>query len=222
MQTNPTDLNLEECTGKYEHLRPTKHQIEFLNAFTTGHWKICRDGAINVYGDFESSGGFYLDQDHHRWFSGGKIPVRFNNVYGLFQITATSRIKTLEGFPRKVKEDFRIHNLTNLRSLEHSPKIVGQVFNFSYCEKLKDLKGFPRKIGNSVYFQGCVNLETTLGITHDIAGKISTGDLKNMDEIELKVLESDELIELWKTSNGPMKDFAEKCRGIIKGRKFGL
>ena len=170
MQTNPIDLNLEECTGKYENLRPTKHQIEFLNAFTTGHWKICRDGAINVYGDFESSGVFNLDQDH-RWFSPGKIPVRFNNVYGLFQITATRLITTLEGFPKKVNGDFRIHNLSKLRSLEHSPEIVSKVFNFSHCEKLTDLKGFPRKIGDSVYFQGCVNLKPTLGITHDITGK---------------------------------------------------
>ena len=43
-----------------------------------------------------------------------------------------------------------------------------------------------------------------------------------MNEKELKILESEEMLEMWKSSNVPMKDFAEKCRGMIKGRKFGI
>ena len=100
---------------------------------------------------------------------------QWSNVEGSF-ICFYSKIKTLEGAPKEVGEDFdcsycmyieslkgapekvknfKCEKCRNLTSLEGSPKEVRGDFECAYCISLTSLKGAPKEVGSDFVCYGC-------------------------------------------------------------------
>jgi len=98
-----------------------------------------------------------------------------------------------------VKGDFDCEDCTSLTSLEGAPTTVGDYFGCSGCTSLTSLKGAPSTVG-SFDCEGC----------------------RRLPKAELEIAEDEQLRSLWLKSKLPIKDFLEKYRGAITGRKFDL
>lgn len=99
------------------------------------NYTINEDGSIDVDGDVD-----FTDKGI------SKIPLRFNIVSGVFNISYNNLI-TLEGCPKAVGEDFYCYN-NQLTSLEGGPEYVGGGYS---CQnnQLVSLKGCCESVGGN-------------------------------------------------------------------------
>lgn len=99
----------------------------------------------------------------------GKMILSFNTVKGQFNISSSSKLKSLDGVPKKVGESFNCMYNKNLSTMKFSPKIVKgnfvcernnlefleteteKVGGYFWCSynKLSDLIGSPKFVGSS-------------------------------------------------------------------------
>jgi len=110
-----------------------------------------------------------------------KLPIKFRNVYGNFDIT-NNRLISLIGCPETVGGNLRCRN-NNLRSLLGSPKTVGGYF---YCSsnKLTSLLGAPKTVvGNFICTYN--NLTSLEGGPKTVGGSFfcTTNNLTSLDGI---------------------------------------
>ena len=119
----------------FESAELSEDQIEFLNRFVKGTWKLnSSTGLVDVDGDVDC-----FDKKLKN-FSG----IKFGRVGGDFHCSI-NKLSSLNGAPEKVSGDFNCA-ANNLTSLEGAPKEVGGDF---HCNNnvLTSLKGAPEKVG---------------------------------------------------------------------------
>lgn len=110
----------------------TKEEIHRIcKIFEIKNYTINSDGFIDVNGNVEL-GVYKLD----------KIPLKFNNVYGYFNIS-----------------------YNNITSLEGCPKYIGGIFYCNY-NKLTSLEHFPNKIKHEILLKSNP-LESLAGFNED-------------------------------------------------------
>jgi len=139
--------NLKTYSQLFENSQElTPDQIEWLNAWTRGTWKLNPEtGEVDVDGDFDCSGRNFKD------FKG----VRFGTVGQNFYCD-NNHLTSLEGAPREVGRRFYCYN-NRLTSLEGAPKVVGEDFSCSE-NLLTSLEGAPEKVGGDF---SCTNNQLT-------------------------------------------------------------
>ena len=114
----------------------TTEQIDFLDKYVRGKWKLNADGFVDVDGVFDCSNKGISD------FKG----IKFGKATGYFDCSYNNLI-SLEGGPKEVGGSFNC-SYNNLTSLEGGPKEVGGSFNCSY-NNLTSLEGGPKEVGGS-------------------------------------------------------------------------
>ena len=126
----------------------TAEQIDWLNRFTFGRWKLNpQTGLVDVKGNFGCTGKGLTNLRG----------IRFGEVSGYFNCDY-NQLTTLEGAPQSVGGEFDCSN-NQLTSLEGAPQTVGDSF-FCYGNQLTTLKGAPRTVGGVFFCAG--NRLTTL------------------------------------------------------------
>ena len=110
-----------------------------------------------------------------------KLPIKFRNVYGNFDIT-NNRLISLIGCPETVVGNLSCRD-NNLKSLEGGPKTVGGYF---YCSsnKLTSLLGAPKTVvGNFICTYN--NLTSLEGGPKTVGGSFfcTTNNLTSLDGI---------------------------------------
>jgi len=117
----------------------TQEQKDWLNACTTGRWKLNpQTGLVDVDGDFDCVGQRLID------FKGVKFGMA-NNYFFCY----SNQLTSLEGAPQQVGSDFDCHD-NQLTSLKGAPQEVGASFDCS-DNSLTSLKGGPLTVGGSFY-----------------------------------------------------------------------
>lgn len=101
------------------------------------------------------------------------IPLKFNNVYGDFNISF-NKITNLINSPIYVSGHY-IANNNKLTSLEGSPKGVDGNFSIYNNDDLKSLKGCPKRVGGDFCANEC-SLKTIKYISNHIGGDIYLGN----------------------------------------------
>ena len=106
----------------------TPEQINFLNNYVRGKWKLNADGDVDVDGDFSCSDKEIPD------FKG----IVFGKVTGHFDCSYNN-LTTLEGCPKEIGGGFNCSR-NRLTTLEGCPKEVGGGFDWSR-NRLTTLEG---------------------------------------------------------------------------------
>jgi len=114
----------------------TSEQIDFLNNYVKGKWKLNGEGFIDIDGDFSC---FDKGLSDFRW-------IKFGKVTGYFYCSYNG-LTSLEGAPKKVGLSFYCHN-NKLTSLDGSPKEIGGNFDCS-DNKLTSLEFSPESVKGS-------------------------------------------------------------------------
>ena len=114
----------------------TTEQIDFLDKYVRGKWKLNADGFVDVDGVFDCSNKGISD------FKG----IKFGKATGYFDCSYNNLI-SLEGGPKEVGGSFNC-SYNNLTSLEGGPKEVGGSFNCS-DNNLISLEGGPKEVDGS-------------------------------------------------------------------------
>lgn len=129
-----------------------------------------------------------------------RLPVKFGNVTGIFDIKSSSRLTTLEGCPEKCGH-FNAYSLQSknlvggpkqvfgdyyirecqITSLEGSPEIVGGDFTVS-GSPIKNLEGGPRTVGGVMTCCEC-QLTDLVG-SPDSVDKLSLFNLAHLTSLE--------------------------------------
>ena len=171
-----------------------EEQINFLNKYAEGTWKLNDEGFVDV----DSS--FYCYNKGISDFKG----IKFGKVNGNF-VCSYNNLSSLEGCPKEVGGDFDCSN-NKLTSLEFGPERVNGVFYCShnnltslefcpekvngdfYCKynSLTSLKGAPKEVDGFFYF------DNSKGVSSEILKIIFRKMLKS--ELDY----SDALKSLWK------------------------
>ena len=172
----------------------TAEQIDFLNRYVKGKWKLNDEGVVDVDGDFNCSSKGISD---FKGIKFGKINGDFNCSYN--NLTSLegcpkevgghfychyNNLTSLEGAPKEVVGDF-ICSYNNLTSLEDCPERVNEDF-ICHNNKLTSLEGAPKEIGDDFI------LEDNEGVSSEILKEI----FRKM--LESKLDYSDVLKSLWK------------------------
>ena len=105
---------------------------------------------------------------------------------GYFDCGHCSNLKTLKGAPEYIGGDFDCNKCVNLTTLEGAPKETDGYFSCSQCDKLETLKGAPKKVGGDFYCGSCDNLTSLKGAPEEIDGDLYCFGCKN-----LKITDSD-------------------------------
>ena len=89
-------------------------------------------------------------------------------VNGSFEVLDCKSLKSLEGAPKKVGEDFYCSSCDSLTSLKGAPEKVGGDFYCDYNKSLKSLDGAPKEVGGDFDCSGCESLESLEGAPKEI------------------------------------------------------
>ena len=107
---------------------------------------------------------------------------------GYFDCGHCSNLKTLKGAPEYIGGDFDCNKCVNLTTLEGAPKETDGYFCCSHCDKLETLKGARRKVGGYFSCSHCDNLTSLKGAPEEIDGDLYCFGCKN-----LKITDSDRI-----------------------------
>ena len=152
----------------------TKIQINFLNRFVKGKWKINQDtGLVDIEGSFDCG----------RQGLTSLKGITFGKVTGNFYCH-NNKLTSLEGAPQEVGKDFSC-DYNQLTSLKGAPQKVG--WNF-YCDhnQLTSLEGAPQKVGETFYCDH--NQLTSLEGAPGEVGRIFYCDHNPVTEESLKLI----------------------------------
>ena len=92
----------------------------------------------------------------------------WTTVNGSFEVLYCKYLKSLEGAPKKVGEDFYCSSCDSLTSLKGAPEKVGGNFYCDYNKSLKSLEGAPKEVGGDFDCSGCKSLESLEGVPKEI------------------------------------------------------
>ena len=148
------------------------------------------------------------------------IPVNFGKVDGVFNLNHCRDLKTLEGSPYTVKEDFTCDSCYALTSLVGAPVEVGGVFSCNFCQQLQSLEGIPHKV-SQIYVRECPKLRSLKGFPVGMNDRAVVENCQSLPEEEMKLFHS-ELRDEWLKSGMEAYEFNHKRRGQIKGKNFGI
>ena len=160
-----------------------------------GTWKYNEDAdEFNVNGKVDMSPASSVSRDYD------KLPLKFGIVTEAFSCSKSS-LKTLEGCPREVGLFFTCFGCNGLTTLEGAPKKVGRTFNASSCKNLQTIQGCPWDVGQIISIKDCPNLFP----------------------LEKNLLEDSDLTKEWLKEGGKnLREFLNRKRGFLKGKKFNL
>ena len=101
------------------------------------------------------------------WVSNPNITRLTNDLFEWtsvkgFKIFNCASLESLEGAPKKVKEDFKCPNCVSLKTLKGAPEKVGREFNCHGCTSLESLEGAPKDC-NYFACTNCTSLKTLEG-----------------------------------------------------------
>ena len=116
----------------------TAEQIDFLNRYVKGRWKLNDEGVVDVDVAFRCFNKGISD------FKG----IVFGKVTGDFNCSYNS-LTSLEGCPKEVTGHFDCSD-NNLTSLKGSPKEVGGNF-YCHYNNLTSLEDCPKEVGGNFY-----------------------------------------------------------------------
>ena len=128
---------------------PAMEQLEFLNSFVKGSWKLNSEtGLVDVDGNFfaKAAGLETL------------IFVNFGEVNGSFNCSH-NQLTSLEGSPQEVGKNFYCHK-NRLTTLEGAPEKVGEDF-YCFNNQLTSLRGAPQEVGGLFYLDDAVGFRWT-------------------------------------------------------------
>jgi hypothetical protein len=112
----------------------TDEQRKFLDRIAPGRWSVNSEGLVDI------KGSFYCYRQRLEDFLG----IRFGKVSGGFYCWG-NQLRTLEGSPREVGEDFNCAN-NLLISLEGAPEVIKHEFWFMNSSFRYNLRSFLRKM----------------------------------------------------------------------------
>jgi hypothetical protein len=196
----------------------TKEQVDWLNSCIknghfSGSWRLNAEGQVDVNKDFICENSDITD------FKG----IEFGEIKGTFDCRNCKNLISLKGAPRIVGRNFLCYGCHKLTSLIGAPDVVGNNFDCSRCDNLISLTGAPIQVGLHFLCYECPELISFRGgpyifngtyVYHEISSKIS--------KEELKLADDKEIFKLWLKSGLPVKDFLEKKKGMLQGRKYGI
>jgi hypothetical protein len=119
----------------------TEEQVEFLNRYIRGSWKLNQKGKIDIEGDFDCS------KSGLKTLKG----IQFGVVRGGFYCSYNF-LETLEGAPEIVGGDFNC-SYNSLTLLKGSPENVGGSF-YCHFNSITSLEGGPSTVGGGFYCYG--------------------------------------------------------------------
>jgi hypothetical protein len=177
----------------------TKEQMAWLDACTKDLSSpfVKSTWKLNVLGQVDVSADFNCGNDLDLTDFKG---VQFGTVFGSFYCFNCENLKSLVGSPRKVKYSFNCRSCNSLKSLAGAPDDVKGLFVCDNCPDLESLAGAPLKMSLL----------------------ISCGDCPKLPQEEVELAKDQELFKMWLESKLPVKEFLEKKRGTIQGRKYGI
>ena len=108
-------------------------------------------------------------------------------------------------------------------SVNAQGEVIARKKNLSF--KNKTFEKFPVKFADvkgDFDCHGCTSLTSLEGAPTSVGGDFSCYGCTSLTSQELEIAKDEELLSLWLKSRLPIKDFLEKYRGAITGRKFGL
>ena len=94
----------------------------------------------------------------------------WTTVDGSFGISYCDSLKSFEGAPEKVGENFHCSKCNSLESFEGAPKEIGGDFNCTGCNSLKSLEGAPRTINGYFRCYDCNSLTSLEGAPKEVGG----------------------------------------------------
>ena len=118
-------------------------------------------------------------------------------VDGSFGISYCDSLKSFEGAPEKVGENFHCSKCNSLESLKGAPKEVGGYFYCNDCKSLKTLEGAPEKVGGGFYCHRCNSLESLEGAPKEVGGdfhcyncvgKFTEDDVKKVSNVKKDII----------------------------------
>ena len=161
----------DDLVGKTDEM--IKDEIKaFLIENYKGLMKISRNP--NADGKYEVSSSSNIGVKNKNITSltnGGFI---WTAVNGSFEVLDCKSLKSLEGAPKKVGEDFYCSSCDSLTSLKGAPKEVRKDFSCINCESLISLEGAPKEVGGIFECYGC-------------AGKFTVEDVKKVSNVRGKI-----------------------------------
>jgi hypothetical protein len=196
-------------------------------------WVYNSNGKVDINGDFNCS-----FDDSIRDFKGiqfGHIKGNFSCSFchnlesligapeivdGIFSCNNT-KIKSLEGAPKYVGVTFRCYSNPGLKNLIGSPETVKGSFNCNVCINLVSLEGAPKSVGADFDCRTCPELVTLAGAPIK-RGFIYCDGCPKLPKEEVELSKDKELFSMWLESKLPIKEFLEKKRGTIHGKKYGI
>ena len=114
----------------------------------------------------------------------------WTTVNGSFEVLDCKYLKSLEGAPKKVGEDFYCSSCDSLTSLKGAPEKVGGNFYCDYNKSLKSLEGAPKEVGGDFDCSGCKSLESLEGAPKEIIKDFKCSNcqsLKTLKDVPEKV-----------------------------------
>ena len=116
---------------------------------------------------------------------GGKFPVPFGKVKGVFNCGGCKTLVSLKGAPTKCLR-FICSNCANLTSLEGLEMDATECIKFdcSYCSKLTSLKGAPIKIGGYFGCNACTSLSSLEGAPRTVMGSFSCENCTSLTSLK--------------------------------------
>lgn len=136
--------------------------------------------------------------------------------------------KDVEFFPFKFKDcrKFCCYNFPKLKSLEGSPDSVYEDFLIWGDDSLESLDGISKFIGNNLdisFCRGLKSIESLLNVK--IKGKIECGldkYLKNMDLDSKMLMSNMNVFRTWQRSGSKIDQFMKNYSGFMDGQKYGI
>ena len=108
----------------------------------------------------------------------------WGKVRGIFDCGFCPNLKSLEGAPKEVDEDFYCYNCVNLTSLKGAPKEVGGTFSCVHCENLTSLKGAPKEVSGTFNCTCCKNLKSLEGAPEYVGEMFDCSYCKNLTSLK--------------------------------------
>lgn len=141
-----------------------------------GKLTISNDLVVDCTGNVIASGSFKTSLTNGLFHWG--------YVGGNFICNYCTKLKTLEGAPKKVGRCFDCGRCDKLETLQGAPEYVGEYFYCSDCRNLKSLEGAPKIVGTSFFCEHCIKLKTLKGAPESIGGGFICSDCENLESLE--------------------------------------
>lgn len=139
----------------------TKEEVQTLvDIFDIRAPKINDDLTVDVLGAVYIYDTYFVGSD--------VIPIKFGKVTGNFIATRTTKLKSLQNFPREIGGDLRI-DFNSLETLEGGPIKVDGSYSVRH-NKLRTLEGAPEEVGGD-FDCGDNNLTSLKGGPNKVGGE---------------------------------------------------